>query len=213
MISLLCPTRGRPKDALAMADSVGNTCRGDVELIFYVDDDDDTWTETPLGSFMSELYGPREGIGKAWNRLTMMAQGDILGMCNDDLRYDTEGWDIAIRDNMFADGIGIVFANDGLKKGDHCAFPFVSRRWYETLGYFVPEHFGFFYHDTWLYDLAQRVGRIKYLPDIHITHWHNMGDQTAREARARAGNDGQIWNHTEHLRAQDADKLREAINE
>ena len=188
-----------------MGESAYKTASGEIEILFYVDDDD----SPPLltSEYVSEPYiylGKREGVGKAWNKLAEVSQGSILFLCNDDLRFDSYGWDADVTDAM---DDCLVYCNDGLKYESHAAFPFIPRDWYEKLGYFVPEHFGFFYHDTWLFDLANRVGKVKYLEDTHITHWHNMSDDTAREARQRAGKDPQIWIDTEPQRIEDAKKL------
>lgn len=172
------------RTAIATADTM-------IEVLFYVDVDD------PLrGDYatLEPIVGPSDGVGKAWNRLATVAKGDLLMMGNDDLRFETRGWDQAIleaidRSGFGRDGLFVAWANDGSPKAaTNCTFPIVSRLWYEVLGYFTPECFHFLWHDTWIRDLGQRLGRLIYVPQALIEHRHfsfgkSMMDNTSKRHR------------------------------
>jgi hypothetical protein len=49
--------------------------------------------------------------------------------------------------------------------------PIVHRRWLDTLGYFIPPYFDGEWGDTWVSDLASRIGRMKFLPFV-CEHLH-----------------------------------------
>jgi hypothetical protein len=66
----------------------------------------------------------------------------------------------------------MFWPDDGINAGNHCAFPIVSRQWIDALGYFTPECFLFFYHDTWIYDIAKKINTEVYIPEIEIEHLH-----------------------------------------
>lgn len=221
MISLLCPTRKRPELAMRMAQSALDTAKDKIEILFYFDRDDSTHEEMVLHCFYYNpqraemksheriIQGPREGVGKAWNVLAAAATGDILAMVTDDCVFYTQGWDehMALKCQS-----GIAYPNDGLRSA--CTFPFMPRWWYEALGYFTPECFGFFYHDTWIGDIADRLGKLTYVPNVHVTHFKVMGDETGREARQRSRqfDDYRVWIETEPQRLADAQKLDEKFD-
>ena len=55
-----------------------------------------------------------------------------------------------------------MWMDDRINRENHCAFPIVSRKWCETLGYFTPGVFHFGYNDTWVFDIAQRVAPMSF---------------------------------------------------
>lgn len=198
-----------------MADSALATAAGPVEVLAYVDDDDphrDAYSK--IGN-ARVLIGSRIVLSDCWNQLAAQARGDILGMAADDIRYRTPGWDTKIREAFaqYADRIVFVYGRDGIhdeKLGTH---GFVSRRWIETVGYFTWPGFPADYADTWLHDVAKRIGRAVYLPDILIEHLHPIAgkadwDQTHQERLARA--DHTIYRRLASRRAADARVLEAA---
>jgi hypothetical protein len=200
-----------------MADTARLMASGPVEVLVYADDDDPSDYEAK-GCFRT-VRGPRITLSDCWNRLADVAQGDILGMGADDIRFRTPAWDLRIRDmfDVFPDRICFVHGRDGIhdeKLGTH---GFISRRWFETLGYFTWPAFPADYADTWLHELAGRIGRRVYVPDLLIEHLHPIAgkaewDQThfERLARGRASNVAQLWKDLEGQRIADAERLEAA---
>jgi len=221
-VSVLAPTRARPHLAVAMAKSLFASAEDpdNVELLVYMDDDDPT-TEDGLRQFEEAFpegsqnlvinVGPHEGLGKAWNTLAYMANGRFLSMGNDDLEYKTKGWDTALDRELvkFPDEIVCMFFNDQLNRQRQCAFPTITRKWYETVNHFTGEYFHFFWHDTWIEHIAKDLGRLHYISDVIVTHHHhkrgNVRDATV-QARVRAAHqsDGKIF-MSEELKAERAE--------
>ena len=83
-------------------------------------------------------------VSRSWNILASNCTGDILIMGNDDLIYKTQNWDgiLVEQTKKFKDGIYLMWFDDGIKH-NHANFPIISRKWYETLGYFTPGCFNF----------------------------------------------------------------------
>lgn len=215
LISLLAPTRGRPQALLEMADTAFGTAEGPVEVLAYVDDDDPQ-KDVYLGLGIRIVIGPRIILSNCWNQLAHEAQGDILHMSSDDIRFRTAGWDRIIRDtfNRYEDRIVFVWGRDGIHDGIMGTHGFISRRWMETVGYFTWPDFPADYADTWLDDLANRIGRSVYLPELLIEHLHPIAkkaeyDQTHRERleRGRRANVKAMWRRLESQRKQDAERL------
>ena len=100
--------------------------------------------------------------------------GDILIMGNDDQEYQTQYWDTTLEGevNKYPDDIYCAWFEDKINGPKHCAFPIISRKWYDTVGYFAPGVFNFGYNDTWVYDIAKRVGRTHFIPDVVVEHKH-----------------------------------------
>lgn len=186
-ISLLAPTRGRPDQAIRLALSVLQTASQPkrVELLFYVDNNDAEQTnyiqifqqhQPQFDRFLrcSLMMGEPIGISKAWNELAARSQGDLLIMAADDQTYNTAGWDdrLLSETQRFEDEIFCAWFNDGHWGKRLCTFPIVSRRWCLTLGYFTTGLFECLYDDLWIMDLAQRLDRLHYIPDVLTEHLH-----------------------------------------
>jgi hypothetical protein len=199
-----------------MADSAHRTADGPVEILAYIDDDDPCDYQT-VG--VRIVRGPRITLSDCWNRLAEVADGEILGMGADDIRFRTSGWDSLISGvfDDFPDRIVFVHGRDGIHDEKLATHGFISRRWFETVGYFTWGGFPADYADTWLHELAGRIGRRVFVPSLLIEHLHPIAgkaewDQTHRErlARGREANVAQIWNDLEGRRIEDAEKLEAA---
>jgi hypothetical protein len=90
----------------------------------------------------------------------------------------------------------------------------------DAVGYFVPPYFSSDYNDLWLFQVAQSIGRLHFLPQVYTEHLHpavGKGplDLTHQERLARHGQDGvdALWNSLATERGQDAQKLITYIGE
>jgi hypothetical protein len=145
-------------------------------------------------------------------------------MGNDDLVYQTDGWDEKLDrelDQYRQDKVYVAWMNDGINGEKHCAFPIVSREWYECLGRFTPGCFNFGYNDTWIFDVGKMLDRCHYIPFIKAEHLHfstgksEMDDTYARNRTQEKGNlyakDKVLFNKTRNIRQNDRDRLRYLI--
>lgn len=209
-ISLLCPTRGRAAQAMRLALSVVQTASQPerIELLFYVDSNDPEKVtyEKALQQHKSQLDRLRRclvvvaepiGISKAWNILAAVSQGSLLVMAADDQTYNTTGWDdrLLAEIQRFPDEIFCMWFNEGHWGENLCTFPIVSRKWCVTLGYFTTGLFECLYDDLWIMDLAQRLDRLHYIPDVLTEHLHwSYGKSEIDETYAwkQVNNEGQL---------------------
>jgi GT2 family glycosyltransferase len=219
MFSLLAPTRGRPQALQDMADSAHATATGPIEVFAYVDDDDPHLDQYVATSGVSVVVGPRIVLSDCWNVLARKAQGDFLHMSADDIRFRTPGWDQIIRETFeqFPDRIACVYGRDGIHDEKLATHGFISRRWFETVGYFTWHEFPCDFADTWLHDVAQMVGRLIYQPEVLIEHLHPIAnkaewDQTHNERRARGKSSRveALYRRLKPRRFEDAKKLEGA---
>lgn len=233
-IAILTPTRGRPDRVLKFHNSVRNLAddNSSIYMYYYLDDDDSTLENYKLNIKLSEhtylKVGPAISISKSWNTIAKMAikdGADILIMGNDDLVYETEGWDSILKEEIknFPDNIYCMWFQDKINGNKHCAFPIISKQWYNCLEYFTPGIFHFGYNDTWIFDIAKRINRTHYIDKVitdhqHFTKYPKLNDKTyIRNRTSYRGNlfekDKKIFEATEGEREKHAHKLRVYINE
>lgn len=223
VISLLCPTRKRPAQLKRMVESALSTATTAPEIVCYVDNDDDSYDV----GFESVYFvrGPRIVVTNCWNKCAGVANGEIFCQANDDIIFRTRGWDQMVETEFskVPDRILMVHGSDGSDKshessnGQFGVHPFVHRRWFETLGYFIVPFFSSDYGDTWVNDLANAIGRRHYLPFI-IEHMHYLFgkaemDENTRERLQRHSRDNveQLYRDLLPLREIDIDKLKAAM--
>jgi len=179
-ISILCPTRGRPKQVKEMAATLLENSTVPPEIVFYVDDDDPTFPESLDYPDYKVMRGPRIIMGEMWNRCLELATGEILGQSNDDFRYRTKGWDDMVRRAFaaFPDRMICVHGDDGVwgaQFGTHC---FLHKTWVETTGYLTAPYFSSDFCDTWFNDVFNAVNRRVFLPFVteHLHFLANKGE-------------------------------------
>jgi len=230
MIALLTPTRQRHLKRKRFHDSVIDLAdrKENIFCYYYIDNDD-----PEISNYSSqELYNAIDIVGepisvsKSWNVLAEKAIADgaeILIMGNDDLIYLSSGWDTELRESIsiFKDKIYCAWFEDKINGSKHCAFPIVSKEWYNCLGYFTPGVFNFGYNDTWVFDIAKKINRCHFIPTVQTEHKHfvvNKSDYDQTYARNRTQERGNlyhkdqiIFNDTENVRLKDAKKLKELI--
>jgi hypothetical protein len=239
MISILTPTRNRPDNCQRFIKSIYQTTKniGTIELLFYVDKDDPSigaymslqkhcYDEFPGFPRVQFSFGDPIPVCDSWNFMAKDSMGDVIIMGNDDLIYRTPEWDSILRKELstIKDDIYCAWFDDGINGEKHCAFPIISRKWVETLGYcFAPAGtFNFGYNDTWVFDVGKRVRRLKYIPNILVEHMHfsnskaEMDDTYARNRTQERGNlyqkDKIIFDDNVEKRQKDADKLKKVID-
>lgn len=195
MISLLCPTRGRPD---SLWESIGslNDHAADVgahEVLVAADPDERdsyAWADDLAGVRLwtaPERFGYR-CLHEYYNALAAMAAGEWLMIWNDDARMLTPGWDAVIE--------GALSASPGVlwMKANHCdggnLFPAWPRAWSEALG-----HVSLSPHcDMWIQHLGQGLGCQRPVP-VEILHDRKdvtggHDDATYAEGRGPLGPNG-----------------------
>ncbi len=218
-ISILCPTRERPQNVSRLVDSIEKTARIMPEIVFYVDDDDDTFPQCFNSPDLKVVRGPRILMSEMWNRCVEASTGDILMMGGDDLIFRTKGWDDDVRRAFasFPDRLVFVHGDDGHWGKDFGTHGFLHRSWVDAVGYLCPPHYASDYNDTHVNDVANLINRRVYLPFV-TEHMHpawgkGEWDKTHKERLARQGDAAGIYASKEWERKRDAQILQRAISE
>lgn len=225
MISVLVPTRGRPANMRRMVDSGRATCGGYVEYVFYIDDDDQPSQDMAArlneqGGDVFWTHGPRGALNlsQLWNECYAITNPNhmIFQHSCDETIYRTLEWDMKVRRafELWPDKIGLVYGRDGIHDENLATHGFITRKWVDAVGYFVPPYFSSDYNDLWLHEVAGSINRRLFLPDVFTEHMHpavGKGplDQTHQDRLARHGQDGMdaLWVQLAPKRSMDAQKL------
>ena len=235
----MTPSRGRPKEIYRFFDSVNSTMSRQNKVYFIIGiDSDDTAKSDYYDIYRSMQRNVKENmivtlieeerrpIGQIWNEMARMkgwnTSPDIFIMGNDDLLYLTQDWDILLQEEILKSDhpFYCYWFDDGINGEKHCAFPIVTKHWVGAIGYFVPEIFKFFYHDTWVFDIAKKMNCLKYISYIKTKHLHfSQGPSTPFDntyAQWRQGtihqDDTKMFDSKESDRARTADYLQQRIN-
>lgn len=218
MISILCPSRGRPHLAKRMVESALKTAGKEIEIILYLNNDDPELDN--YKKLIEKKYyqiGPDRSPGYSWNKLAECANGEILFLMGDDATFETENW-VSIVETAFnniPDKIACVYPYvPGIKKINNPHFC-VHKNWVNTLGYFVPPHFWHWYVDTWTRTIAIEIDRYIRLDNFPLPIVLNPNDSTvARKDRlSLRERDHWLWKVTERHRKSDVAALLKFIQE
>lgn len=177
LISVLIPERGRPEMLKRLVQSLIDTADGDqrYEILIAIDDDDPAWAanavdsfEWPTGHNLNILVGPRLiTLGEKLNMLAKSANGDILWFIANDYVMETHGWPAKFREAVakLPNQIGVPFPRDALHP-DHAAFPILTRKMMDAVGFLFPPWFPAWFVDTWWDQIGLLLGD---RPQINVT--------------------------------------------
>ena len=179
-ISILCPSRGRPKNLERLIESASENSNNpeQIEFLFYIDDDDKTFmdfnAEKYTKSNLKIITGKRLWISVAQNFLYSQSSGQIVMTANDDFAFRTKGWDTLVQEAFIKsqDNLILVYGSDAGHYGDKMAiYGFFHRDWIDTVGYCTFPGRGSPY-DLWSFEVAKKINRLEYLPQLVIEHIH-----------------------------------------
>lgn len=191
-ISLLLPTRGRPHLVRRLFDSLALCTESlkNLEVILYLDDDDETGQEISDDRFsLIKLIGPRLNMG-AYNTVCLArASGDLIMLMNDDVIVRTSMWDRTVIElaRTVPDGIFLAYPNDLHIGKRMCTFPICTKKACEVLLRPYPEEYKAYFIDWHIFDIFKRVralghARIFYLEDVIFEHRHYMAGKAPIDA-------------------------------
>ena len=220
-ISFLCPTRKRPANVLRLVKSLEDTSAEMPEVVFYVDEDDETFPQVFTSPNIKVVRGPRILMSEMWNKCLEASTGELLMMGGDDLVFQTKDWDTMVRRAFaaFPDRLVFVHGDDGHWGDKFGTHGIVHRNWVSAVGYLCPPHYASDYNDTHINEVANMIDRRLYIPFV-TEHMHPIWnkaqwDTTHKERLARQNeqNTQALYESKAWERERDADILRRAIFE
>lgn len=174
-VSVLVPTRGRVGRLKTLITSFDLTTGNgpDCELVFRIDEDDYATRDFLLGwGGHQVVIGPRllgyRSMPTFFNELAACASGDVLMCGNDDMVFQTPGWQQAILTEANAHPDGLF--NIGVKTFNETHWPFscIAKDVTRRLGFLWDPRI--FWGDIFLRDVMGTLGKNVMLPDVQIDH-------------------------------------------
>ena len=176
-IALLLNTRGRPEKLVEVFDSLRQTTvqKDSVSLWLLVDDDDNlTRSAIDAGKFPDPGFPVHWQIGPSpqdWHtpfKALWELSGptaEIYMLANDDVRFETNGWDRIVRDSFkpHPDGIVLACPWDPVAP-DIATFPIVGWGWLQTLESVYTAYFFYWFEDTWKDQIGRMIDRYINIP-------------------------------------------------
>ena len=234
MISLCCPSRGRPELAKRLIDTALKTQKGNTEFLFYLNYDDKTLEQyKDLLDQKHYVVGRNQSTCYSWNLMCDKATNDVVMLMGDDVQIKTKHWDQIITDeiNKFKDKILMVVPSDGRTKGNKdfgskatlwpdeplpAAHFAVHKNWTNTLGYLAPAFFWHWHVDSYTQKVARKLNRCLYLPSVVFKAKKIMNDDAGKQIRGHfniGARDNFVWSKVRdrHLQS-DVSALRNFID-
>jgi len=181
MISLIVPTRGRPKQVKCLMESLFKFTEdlNDLQVVLACDID-----EMELANKYVAEYLPRVNFvahvgefvpnkSSKVNRVYDFVTGDIIGVLNDDMVCRTRGWDKIVKEHAakYPDGIYLIYGKDG-RFNDLAVYQFTSRKLPDSVGYIWHPMLAHIYMDNWNHEMFKEIGRLEYVPELFFEHMH-----------------------------------------
>jgi glycosyltransferase involved in cell wall biosynthesis len=192
-ISLVVPTRGRPKLLERLFDSVADTTSRleRIEIVLYIDEDDLPTQEVshPLLQLIKLIKPAGEKMGRMNQMCYEASRGRFLMLMNDDVVFRTKGWDARVLDafTLFPDDAALVYGNDLHRQKSLATLPIVSRAVCDVLGGICPRDYLNVYIDIHLFDVFKKLAKLgyhrtAYLNDVIFEHMHHEVGKSSMDA-------------------------------
>lgn len=179
MISILCPTRGRPVEFRRMVDSAMQTADAPDKLrvMYFLGSDDPRMHDYP-----KEIKNCMSFIGQPWS--AVMASNYLAMKCRefnpdstlymvgaDDMVFATPEWDKALLNahKKMQEKIHVFSLRDS-RDPSGTPHPIISREYVRVMGYFLPPIFLHWYVDTWTVEIARTNNCFTHLTDYLLIH-------------------------------------------
>lgn len=196
-ISLLIPSRGRPKRLVEMMHSAYDKAYYPhlLEFCLGLDMDDSqfndyklqlTHAKIPTPQIMYNIASQQTSAPRHTNKLATMATGSLLFGLGDDVIFRTAGWDQVICDfwhyceKTQGHNYHIFYCNDGRNR-EKCEHFIIHSDWIKHFGHICPDYFRHFCIDAWVEDIAIQLGTLHMLPHVIVEHMHFKYGKSERD--------------------------------
>lgn len=207
MITVICPSRGRPGNVARLIDSFDATKKhAHTQLIIAIDSTDPQLDEysnvlnrradvlnrrEAKDVFLLNIDNKRTRMVETLNRAASYEIGSyevaMLGFVGDDHLFETEGWDTFLIECFTP--MGIAYGDDGHQHANLPTAVFMDADIVRRLGWMAPPELQHLYVDNAWKALGEALGTLRYYPEIRITHLHPHAglaewDETYAESNA-----------------------------
>jgi hypothetical protein len=178
------PTRGRPDKFFTVLDRYyhGAKRKNLTSFIITCDQDDPTMNNDSVRSRLLKNYknltfyygNSKSKIEAINNDMNHAPPYDIIILASDDMVPEVKGYDEIIRQQMakhFPDTDGVLWFYDGYRR-DFNTLSILGRKYYERFNYIYHPSYKSFWCDNEFTDVAESLGKQKFIDQIIIRHVH-----------------------------------------
>lgn len=193
-LAVIVPTRGRVEACRELIATFDETCGEDTHLIFAVDTDDPIFQDyTELAECDGVSVFLNDDLGSMNRALNACAyyyrdRFAFLGFMGDDHRPRTDRWDQWLLEVLRATPGAIAYGNDLFQQHRIPTQVFMDARIVRALGWFAPPTMQHMYLDNFWKILGERLGTLRYEPDVIIEHLHPVAHKADWDDTYRATN-------------------------
>lgn len=223
MITILCPSRGRPREFKRMVESAIQTAHDPDNLRFmlFLGTDDPS-----LGTYSRDLKNVTIFVGQPWSAVMasnylytkakeLLPQTRLFMVGADDMVFSTPLWDKALMDEYDkCDSKIHVYCLRDSRDVNGTPHPIVTAGFANALGYFLPPIFLHWFVDSWVVDIAKANGCFTHLKDYLLIHDkpsdRGIKDETHNRIRAMGWHerDAYVNQACLHFLGTEKDRLR-----
>jgi hypothetical protein len=177
-ISVLIPSRGRPKSLFRAVKSLGN--HPNVEIMIGLDEDDPECGEAkellgtePVSVLVQERKMTHHMV---LNNLYKRSTGNWVFGFTDDYVMEQPDWPALLLHSLQAmpKQLGVAYVRDAIYPS-FCTLPVLSRKMIDMQGFFVPGWFPFMFGDTWWNEIGN-LANIKVAMDCSAAIMADTGN-------------------------------------
>lgn len=170
------PTRGRPQ---LFRETLQCWRNGRVRFLVSMHEDDGLMNCAEIRADLDAMPDVRYVYTTASNKIENINAGldgerfDILIQMADDQRPQVNDYDLRIAAAFaehFPDFDGALHINDGRQRDKLCTLPVLGWAYYQRFGYIYHPSYKSLWCDNELTDVANRLGKIIYVPDVWVYH-------------------------------------------
>lgn len=195
---MLCPTRGRPNFAAeSYASFLATKWRDDSQIIYVIDEDDESYNNSDLPTYVVPQTGSMNGALNLTVRRMLDAgyAPDFFGFAGDDHRFRTNGWDQHMTEVLANNGGGFGYANDLFQGINLPTQVIVNSQIVAALGWFgLPGAKHMYLDNTWKY-LGEKANCLFFFKDIVIEHMHPAASKSDWDEGYRRVNNDAVYAH------------------
>ncbi len=178
LTSVLCPTRNRPNQLIAMMQScLEKTINPNlIEFCLYIDNDDFSYDINKIYEISANtkiIRGPKMSLSSMFNSLLTVANGEFFFWSGDDVSFQSSCWDESLKMPLIgvSDRLGVVHANDlASYEQKYATIGMVHYNWVALYGHIFTPHMKDNGIDFWISEVARKSKRLFYCPDVEIEH-------------------------------------------
>lgn len=181
MISLIHPSRGRPRKAYEAATKwISRSGVNEIEYILSIDEDEPFAPEYQrLFTELTYIVRPNRSAVEAINNAAQKTTGDLLVVMSDDFECP-KNWGQIIEKTTRNKKDFLLKVHDGTQSWI-VTLPIMDRAYYERLGHIYHPNFRHMFCDTWMTHQADATGKMVVRNEIVFKHNHYSVTREGRD--------------------------------